>query len=188
MAAENRIYTQNPFQEVTSAKLNDIQDNWCFSWELDQSGLAPTTPLEGATLYYGQFPNLAPGAPGLHVLDNSRDWRNRILLMHLEHVTNANDLPKGGSYDPNDVASVPDWTLWYTQIGATATDPPSAPPAGFNWLTNDGTDNRRIFAANTAHGGAGVAIGDLAIWVDPGGGGGSISHFMIHIIQLSDAS
>jgi hypothetical protein len=182
MASENREFTQTYTGEVTSTNLNDIQDNFCFAWEMPDSTLNPTNALEGNTLYYGQFPNLVPGAPGLHVLDNSRDWCNRVVLMHVQHLTAANDVPKGGSYDPNDVASVNDWNLWYTQTGATAADP----PVGIYWLTNDGTDNRRIFAANTTAGG--VTTGDLAVWVDPGGGGGSISHFIIHVFQWSDAS
>jgi hypothetical protein len=119
MASENRIFTHALQGEVSSTNLNDIQDNCGFAWEMPDSTLNPTNALEGNTLYYGQFPNLTPGGgppAGLNVLDNSRDWRNRIVLMHVQHVTNANDLPKGGSYDPNDVASVNDWNLWYTGI------------------------------------------------------------------------
>lgn len=184
MSSENRIYTQNPHQEVTSAKLNDIQDNFCMSWELDQSTLAPTTELEGATLYYGQFTALmaSGGGTGLNVLDNSRDWRNRPLDIRVVQKGAANLLPKGaGPYDPN-VSLAENATLMYTQTGSTAANP----PAGFYWQINDGVgpNVRRIFAANTAAGG--VAVGDLAIWVDPIGG--LDSWIMIHVIQLPDAS
>jgi hypothetical protein len=182
MASENRIYTQNPFQEVTSAKLNDIQDNFCMSWELDQSTLAPTTPLEGATLYYGQgtFTMAAAGGWGVNILDSSRDWRNRVLDIRVVHKGAANLLPKGlGPYDPN-VSLNEKATLMYTQTGATV----AALPAGFYWVTTDGANNRRIFAASNAA--AGVAIGDLCIWVDPGGA--ADSWVMVHVIQLPDAS
>jgi hypothetical protein len=101
-------------------------------------------------------------------------------LIHINHKSASNLLPKGAAYNPNSSLNE-DYALWYTGAGATSNP---AGPVGTYWLTDNGGDARRIFAANTAAGG--VAVGDLAIWVDPGGIGDA--YIMVHVLQYPDAS
>ena len=136
--------------------------------------LAPTTALAGGLLYYGQF--ACPiAAPGLTLLDDTRDWRNRVLVVDYVQQANAADLPKGANYDP-DVAMATDNPLMYTQTGATAANP----PVGFFRTLNAG---RYLFAASSA--GGPLAAGDLGFWNNPAGANVWIQ---IQIYQYPDAS
>jgi len=149
MASENRIWTQNLYQEVTEGHINDLQDNFVFFWELDQSILGPAAALEGATIYYGQFSLPNPGATTNTVLDSSRDWRNRMLRITWLEVGAANQLPQGAAYDP-DVGTI------YRNVMDTNVGFNPGTGVGVAW---DPNVNVRIGAASAV--GAPVALGDL---------------------------
>lgn len=168
MSAENRIWTQNLYQEVTAARINALQDNFVFSWELDGSTLAPTTPLAGATIYYGQF---TIGAAANTVLDSSRDWRNRPMNIIIVFEGAANELPKGVNYDPDGATGV-SFHVMYTGGGF---DP--AAGAGIFWTPAAGFF---IGAADSTVGA--VTQGDLFVRNT-----GAAAYCMVWIEQLPDA-
>jgi len=150
MSLENRITAINLYAEIPASFFNDLQDNFCFAWQLDQSTLAPTATWEGLTLYYGQF-TFATAGP-VTVLDSSRDWRNRIMEARVVMVTAANELPTGVAYDPNLGGGSWAWNLWSTEGGVA----PAAAPGAPAWSP---VANEYIYAANAA--GLGAAAGDL---------------------------
>jgi len=180
MSSENRLFTMNPYQETTADNFNDLQDNWTVAWELDGSTLAPTTAWAGGTVYYGQF-TFTNVNPFITVLDNSRDWRNRILDIRAVFVTAANELPKGVNYDPNLAGGLWGWNVMWTGSGATPANPPVAAGVG-SCIWDVGLTSRRIFAASVAGGVA--AQGDLVEW----NGTGGVDYGMIYVIQGPDAS
>lgn len=176
MSSENRIWTQNLYQEVTAAHVNDLQDNLAFAWELDGSTLAPTTAWEGLTIYYGQFATAA-GVSNT-VLDSSRDWRNRILRVTVVEIGNANTLPKGAgppAYAPDTFISFAQ-NVMYTGAG----DTPAGVGAGVFWTVRG---NTCLCAASAA--GAPVAQGDLFIQAKAGE---PANKYMIWVEQSPDVS
>ena len=176
MASENRILTANPNQEITSSWLNDLQDNFAFSWQMDGSTLAPTATWYGMTLYYGQYTFTNAGTK-VTILDSSRDWRNRILLTKLVMVTAANELPRASAaYDPNLGGGAWDWNLWSTEAGDTGA---GVPAAGTFWQS---PANQYVFASNAAAGGA--AIGDLCVYNNTG----ADTYGFLMVIQSPDIS
>jgi len=169
MSSENRIWTQNLYQEVTEARINSLQDHFAFSLELDGSTLAPTTPWAGLTICYGQF--TIAGA-GNTVLDSSRDWRDRALRVTIVFEAAAAELPKGASYDPDGATSVAPHVM-YTGGGF---DP--AAGAGVFWTPSAGN----FFGAADSTVGA-VTEGDLFVRNT-----GAATYIMVWVEQGPDAS
>lgn len=155
MSAENRVWTQNPNARIPAANFNSLQDSLVMSWELNHSTLLPAAPMRGATLYYGQVRCLA-GACVL--LDDSRNWRNRMIVTSTILVDAANKLPGGVAYNPNPAgatASAID-IPWHTMAGATYAVPPI-------WVLGTGAsliigalgaNNQTLFASSTVSAGA----------------------------------
>lgn len=157
---------------ITVARWNDLQDYWTLGWEMGDSELAGAGTLSGERSCYGQF--ACPAATST-VMDNSVDWRGRMLEIEVVSVANANELPQQANYDPDLGAGTWDWNLMFTGDGATN----AAVPVGTRW-NPPLIANCYIYAANAA--GVGIVAGDL---VFRNNGGGNV-FVMVRAQRTSD--
>lgn len=168
---EKRIWTQNPYECVWADRINHLQDYSVQQGELDQTTLAPVNVFEGAALYYGQF---TYGAAAATLVDDSRDWRERILLSYWKRMANLNQLPEGAAYDP-DVAAASAWNLWSTEAGSDPVNPMIGLPE-IAW--NPAAGNLYLSAARIA--GGGINPGELSVYNN-----GAITYGMLFTMQSS---
>jgi len=149
---ENRTWTQAYQAAIPAARHNELQDWWTLGWEMNTSDLnGRTYAATGECSVYGQF---ACNVGAHTVLDNTVEWRGRVLEIACVGVGAANQLPQQVNYDPNNGAGTWDWNLMYTDTGANL----AAVPVGISWQVPL-IANCYIFAANAA--GGGVTVGDL---------------------------
>jgi len=137
----HRIKSFADYARMSAAYYNGHQDRTVMLWAAtkEEDGL-PGTFL-GATKLYGQFTILA-GADKL--LDDTRDWRGRIALMHWSLVPAANRLPAGVNHDPSVDPTTKDYMLWCTKTGVAVGGP--FPAGSFSW--NPAASGLRIYADN----------------------------------------
>ncbi len=183
MASENRTWTQSLYGSIAAAKFNDVQDYWSVGWEFFGSTLSPTVQLEGARRIYAQGSFTAGGATAI---DQSIDWRDRILEVTVTQISNsggggaATDLPGGATYDPNATFDAQEWNLFGTEGGANLTLPT---PTGVKWQPFGAPHaNEWIYASDTTSGG--ITAGDL-VWMN---NTGNTVYLMIEILYTGDVS
>ena len=182
MTSENRTWTQTLYGAIAAQKFNDVQDYWSNAWHTRNSLLVPTVQMEGATLYYGQG-SFAHG--GSIAIDQTRDWRERILWVRITQITNsgtggdATYLPGGANYDPNAVEDDSDWNLMGTEAGADL----GAPPTGVFWNPFGAPHaNQWFLASDTTSGG--ITAGDL-VWSN---NSGNTVYLIFQILVTGDVS
>lgn len=166
MSSENRIWTQARNAAVTAVRINDLQDNYAFCWQISTSALSPTDDWYGTCERYGQNALPNPGPATATLLDASMDWRDRMLWIWWSEV-GVTDLPKLAGYQPSDFTTY--HNVMYTGNGF---DPATA--VGTRWDPTAG-GNYRLGAADAAAGG--IAIGDLCFY-----NGGAATKAMLWII------
>lgn len=177
MPQENRtfaqVYASAPgVGTVIVDHWNELQDFWTFGWEMEDSELDRGAVMSGEHSCYGQF----TCALGAHTLiDNSVDWRGRMLEIEIVGVANANELPQQINYDPDNVAGTWDWNLMFTGDGASL----AAVPVGVYW-NPPAIANVYVFASNAA--GGGIVAGDLVIRNN----GGAAVYVMVRAQRTSD--
>lgn len=130
MGDENRIKTYAAYpaaaSEVEASEMNQLQDACTFLYgATETTATLPVyswsggTGFAGCTTFFGEY-TIAAGAD--EALENSRDWRNRQLLIFVARVSAANRLPSGANHSFANVDEFA-WTSFNTQDGFTIGGP-----------------------------------------------------------------